>query len=430
MKKELNFLFVTIDGGGNIPPVLGLARRLSEKGHKISVLTEPCLEATVKEYGLYYIPFQKHFTRTNRKEDICKDWNASPFNEPTFDNIVFGPARIVVAETVKVLEQIPTDVIVVDILLPTALIAGEYLQVPRVIVFHMPEYLPGPNIPPAVMGLLPGKGFFGHLRDKLLSKLFHFMLNKYLPLVNEVRKSYNLVRLERMVDLIHQADLRLIQTAKNFDFPIEPNPGNVKYTGPVLDDPDWVEPWQSPWPQGDPRPLVVVSFSSTFQNQVVVIRRCIEALKGLNVRGLFTLGLAIDQEKFEVPENIKVVTSAPHSQVFPLADLVITHAGHGTIMRSLANGLPMICLPMGRDQNGNAAKIAYHGCGIRLNKNAKPVEIRHSILNILKNENFKQKASLLQKEIKEEAAKNLAIIELENLGLNELQHQTRKKIFN
>jgi len=37
--------------------------------------------------------------------------------------------------------------------------------------------------------------------------------------------------------------------------------------------------------------------------------------------------------------------------VFPLADLVITHAGHGTLMRALSHGLPLVCLPMGRDQN-------------------------------------------------------------------------------
>lgn len=426
MKKELNFLFVTIDGGGNIPPVLGLARRLAERGHKVSVLTEPCLKAPVEAFGLSYISFQKHFTRTDRKIDICKDWNSTPFSNSTFENVVLGPAKIVVEETMEVLKQVPYDVLVIDCLLFPALIAGEYLQIPRVIIFHMPEYLPGPNRPPGVMGLLPGKGFLGHLRDRLLSGVFHLFLNKYLPLVNNVRKSYDLGELKNLVELIDQADLRLIQTARNFDFPIEPPPKNVRYTGPVLDDPDWVASWENPWTDNDFRPLVIVSFSSTFQNQTSVIQRCISAFKSLKVRGLVTLGLAINHENFEVPENVKVVSSAPHSLVFPLAELVITHAGHGTIIRTLAHGLPLICLPMGRDQNDNAAKVAYHGCGIVLNNKAKPEKIRQAILKVLQDSQYREKASLLQKEINAEAEKNLAIMELEKLGAEKTELMSPK----
>ncbi len=61
----------------------------------MSVLTEPCLEAPVKLLGFIFISFKKHFTRTDRKEDICKDWNDKPFENPAFENIVFGPAKII-----------------------------------------------------------------------------------------------------------------------------------------------------------------------------------------------------------------------------------------------------------------------------------------------------------------------------------------------
>ncbi|MEX2590365.1 MAG: hypothetical protein WD334_09170, partial [Chitinophagales bacterium] len=155
MKNLKHYLFVTVDAGGNIPPVFGLAKRLAKHGHKVSFLTEPCLESVVKANGFNFICFKKHFTRTDRKEDICKDWNASPLSQPAFDNIVFGPASIVIAETIEALKNNPADVLMVDCMMPTALIAGEYLKVPSVVVFHMPEYFPGDNRPPGVMGLLP-----------------------------------------------------------------------------------------------------------------------------------------------------------------------------------------------------------------------------------------------------------------------------------
>ncbi len=415
MEKQLNILLVTIDGGGNIPPMLGLAKRLSSRGHQVNVLSEPCLEQAVKSYGLNFISFNKYFTRTDRTEDILRDWNASLFSDPVLDNVVFGPVETVVAETRKALSKTNADILIADCLLPPSLIAAESLQIPNVVVFHFPEYFPGPNRPPGFMGLLPGKGVFGKLRDKFLGKIFEQMLKKYLPKINEVRASYSLHKMDNITEMFHNSDLRFIQTLKSFDFPIKPAPVNVRYTGPILDDPDWTDSWNNPWKSDDPRPLVIVSLSSTFQNQKVAIQNSIDALKDLNVRGLVTLGLAMEGEKFESSENVIVLKSAPHSQVFPEADLVITHAGHGTLMRALYHGLPLICLPMGRDQDDNAVKIVYHGCGLKLSRNANAQKIRKAISQVLGDQKFKEKAKSFQRKILSDESLNRAIIDLENL---------------
>lgn len=415
MRPLQSFLFVTIDGGGNIPPVLGLARRLAERGHTVRVLTEPCLQELVRSLGMEPVCFTRYFTRTDRKEDIIKDWNASPLSDPALDNIVFGPAKVVAEETYQALQAVHTDVLAADCLLPTSVIAAEALKIPSVMVFHMPEYMPGPNRPPGMMGLLPGTGLLGKWRDRLLYKIFDRLLNKYRPLVNEVRAQYQLPPVKRTADLVYGADLRFIQTSRAFDFPIEPAPANVRYTGSVLDDPDWVQPWENPWPADDARPLVVVSLSSTFQNQTAVVKRCIEALGGLDVRGLVTLGPAIDHEQFKTPENVVVVASAPHAQVFPQADLVITHAGHGTLMRALANGLPLICVPMGRDQGDNATKIVYHGAGIKLGPKSRPQHIRRAVAQILNDQSYRDNAARLRKHILTDAKWEIAVEELESL---------------
>jgi MGT family glycosyltransferase len=413
-----SYLFVTIDGGGNIPPVLGLAKRLLEKGNNVSVLAEPCLEVPIKSMGLGYFSFNRHYTRTNRKEDICKDWNAKPFEKPVFENIIFGPAQIAIEETMEVLKANPADVLVVDCLLPPVLIAGEVLNIPRVLLFHMPEYLPGPNRPPGVMGLLPGKGVIGRWRDRLLLKVFNIALNKYLPKINDIRESYGLEPLKNLIDLLHQADRRFIQTSEAFDFPIIPAPQNVRYVGPVLDDPDWVVEWKNPWPKDDTRPLVIVSLSTTFQNQANVIQACIDSLSGLEVKGLVTLGMAMEDQSFILPENVRIIRSAPHSKVFPHADLVITHGGHGTIMRALSYGLPLVCLPMGRDQNDNAAKVAYHGCGLNLSKKSSPKKIAAAVKEILGNVYYKANAQKLEKVILEDSRSERDVLELENLALS------------
>ncbi|GAA4396984.1 hypothetical protein GCM10023187_05720 [Nibrella viscosa] len=422
MKAPLNILMVTIDGGGNVPPMFGLAQQLSQRGHHIRVLTEPCLKTTVLANGFAFTSFQDHFTRTDRKEDIIKDWNTSPFTNPVFENVILGPAKTVVRQTAEAIRQYPTNLVLVDLLLVPALIAAQAAQIPGVLVFHMPEYLPGTNRPPGGMGLLPGKGWLGTTRDQFLGAVFQRVLNKYRPLINEVRTHYALEKLENVSDMMHQADLRLIQTLRSFDVPLEPGPANVRYTGPMLTGPDWTEPWSNPWPQDDPRPLVVVSFSTTFQNQRSAIQRAIDALRGLDVRGLVTLGLALAHETFDAPDHVVVVKSAPHEQVFPVADLVITHAGHGTLMRALANGVPLVCMPMGRDQNDNAALVVHHGCGIKLNRTATALQIRQAVGQILGAIRFRQNAARFQQEIKAMAGQQEAMLtELEQLAVSRSQ---------
>lgn len=411
----MNILFVTIDGGGNLPPVFGIAKELSDRGHKVSVLSEPCMEPMIRHLGYAFIPFRRHFTRKDRTEDIFQDWNVSPVRNPVLANIVFGPVRVVAEETMDAIRQTDADLLVADCLLPTALIAAEASRIPGVLAFHMPEYFPGPNRPPGMFGLLPGKGIAARLRDRVISKLFHVKLDRFLPVINEVRAQMNLPLLKQTSNLIHGADLRLIQTMERFDFPLEPRPANIRYTGPVLHDPDWTSTWSNPWTPEDSRPLVVISLSSTFQNQYTAIQSAIDALRDQNIRGLVTLGPALKMDRFSTPENVLIVESAPHSKVLPLADLVITHAGHGTVMKALSHGLPLVCLPMGRDQNDNAVKVQYHGCGIALSAKAGPVKIRKAVQKILSEEAFKDVAVSFQADIRAIDQKKVIQQEIEDL---------------
>jgi MGT family glycosyltransferase len=418
-----SYLFVTWDGGGNVPPVLGVARRLAARGHAVRVLAEPCLEPAVREAGAGFIPFTRHFTRTTVGSDLMGDWRAkSPIGalKRSFDGVIFGPAGIVAEETQRALAQSPTDVLVADFLMMGALIAAEAARIPRVVLFHMPEYLPGPGRPAAGPGFMPRSDFIGRVRDGLLTSLFHRTLAGYLPAYNGVRRAHGLAPLESGRDLMaeyHRADLRLIQTLEAFDFPIRPAPANVRYVGPVLDDPEWPEPWQDPWREDDPRPLIVASLSTTFQNQKDLLRRIIAALGGLEVRGLVTLGPAMAGAAFDLPPNVAAVASAPHAQVFPRAAAVVTHAGHGTVMRALGAGLPLVCLPMGRDQADNAARVCFHGAGLRLNPTAKAPRIREALERVLRHPRHRHNAQRLGRMIVGEAAADLAVAELERVGL-------------
>lgn len=147
---QRSYLFVTWEGGGNVPPVLGVARRLAARGHTVRVLTEPCLAEAVAKAGAEFIPFTRHFTREKLGEDLMGDWQAkSPIGalKHNLDRVLIGPARIVAEETQRTLAQTQPDVLVADLMMLGSLAAAEAARIPRVVLFHMPEYLPGPARP-------------------------------------------------------------------------------------------------------------------------------------------------------------------------------------------------------------------------------------------------------------------------------------------
>jgi UDP:flavonoid glycosyltransferase YjiC (YdhE family) len=422
MNQPHSYLFVTFEGGGNVPPVLGLARRLTARGHHVRVLTEPCLRSVVEGCGAGFVPFARHFTRERRTDDLAEDWEP---RTPTgalrrfFERVVFGPARIVAEETQAEIGRRRPDVVVADLLMPGALFAAEAAGVPRVIAFHTPEYLPGPGRPAAGPGLLPRHDLLGRLRDATLNRVFRRLVGGFLGPVNDARHAVGLPPLTGAEDILkefHRADLRLIQTSRAFDFPIDPAPRNVRYVGPVLDDPDWAEPWVNPWPAEDRRPLVVASFSTTFQNQQEILQRTIAALGRLEVRALVTLGPCMAENRFDLPPNVVAVASASHAQLFPHADAVVTHAGHGTVMRALTNGVPLLCLPMGRDQDDNAARVVARGVGLRLSRRAGAAKIARAVERLLREPSFRSRARELGRIISTEAADDPATRELEDIA--------------
>jgi MGT family glycosyltransferase len=173
----------------------------------------------------------------------------------------------------------------------------------------------------------------------------------------------------------------LVLTSPSFDFAGGTLPVNVSYVGPQLDDPAWAAPggWR---PDGD-RPLVLVAGSSTFQRQTDLLRRAAEALGRLPVRGVVTTGRAIDPCEVPAPDHVRVVRAAPHRAVLAEASVMVTHAGHGSVLKSLAAGVPLVCLPMGRDQKDNTVRVLRLGAGVRLSPNAPPERIAAAVAQVL-----------------------------------------------
>ncbi|MGE0718563.1 MAG: glycosyltransferase, partial [Alphaproteobacteria bacterium] len=164
------------------------------------------------------------------------------------------------------------------------------------------------------------------------------------------------------------------------------------------------------------RPLVLVSFSTTFQNHLGPLQRVIDALATLPVKAVVTLGGSIYADEVEPAPNVALLGSAPHAPIMAEAAVVVCHGGHGTVMKALAAGRPMLVIPHGRDQNDNAARVAERGAGIVLPPLASAAEIAHAVRRILAEPGFAASAARLGADVRREAAETPVFAMLEGLA--------------
>jgi MGT family glycosyltransferase len=415
------FLFAHWEGGGNTPPMLSIAQRLVTRGHEVRVLSDLCNEAEVESAGASFASWTRIPRRPDKsvESDPIKDWEAvSPLVVlgRMRDRLFVGPALAYARDLLEELERFPADAVVTSDMLLGVMASAESVGVPCVGLSANIYLYPLPGVPPFGPGWQPARGLSGRMRDALVRNFSLRIFGRGTAAFNATRRALGLLPLAHPFEQITRLARHLVLTSAAFDFPATSLPKNVVYTGPELDDPAWVDPWNSPWLASDQRPLVVVGFSTTFQKQGRLLSRIIEALSPLNTRAVVTAGPALDMAELSAAPNVFVCRSAPHSQLLSEAAAVVTHAGHGTVIRSLAAGVPLLCMPMGRDQNDNAARVVARGAGLRLSPQSSLKSIRNGILEILESPRYREKAREMGKVITKDARNSSAAQILEEVA--------------
>ena len=98
----------------------------------------------------------------------------------------------------------------------------------------------------------------------------------------------------------------------------------------------------------------------------------------------------------EAPANAVVVDWLSYSQAMPLADLVVTHGGHGTVCRALGAGAPLLCCPAVGDMAENAARVQWAGAGRMIPwRLTGPRSIRTVVRQMLGDPSFGRRAGAL-----------------------------------
>jgi UDP:flavonoid glycosyltransferase YjiC (YdhE family) len=405
MSRE--FLFVLWAGGGNVPPQLTLAKRLVARGHRVRMLAPAVLRESIEAAGIEFEPYHEipEHDESVPETSLVRDFEARSklgAAAAARDNVLAAMARPVAADVLATLERRPADVVAFDFALFGGLFAAEKAAVPAAMLIHTIYPFPAPGLPPYGMGWAPLGGPLGRLREAVGRLIFRQVYERpLLPRFNGVRADLGLEPLRTFDDLLARIDRALVLTSPAFDFPAR-LPTNVEYVGPQLDEGDSTAAWDSPWSPGDDRPLVVVGLSTTHQAHDRLLGRVVAALANLPVRALVTTGGMTLRSR--PPANVHIARFVPHAQVMPQAAAVVTHAGLGTVHVAVAHGLPLVCLPIGRDQPDNAARVSWHGAGLRLSPKSSPAAIGAAVERVLREPAFAASARRLAAAFAEERA--------------------------
>lgn len=377
------------------------------------MLAWPDLRPAIESVGCTYVPFNR--TPVFGRAEMLRIRQSS--NETIFvrDHVFFESPLSCARDVMDEIDANPADVAAIDVMIPSALCGAEAAGVPCAILMHSVYFHPDSGLPAVGLGSLPAKTFLGRARDALIWSVLERFMAKGMRSLNEARGQLGLGAVSRFADLSGGADRVLVMTSKSFDFEAKKLPPNVRYVGAQLE-PGAASGWDSPWSPSDTRPLVLVGLSTDDMGQVPLLRKLIQTLDALDVRALVTTGDQIEPDLFKASDDVAIRRFVPHQDVIPQADLVITHAGHGTVIRALAAGVPLVCIPLGRDQSDVATRVVACGAGQKLRRTAKPAAIQRSITEAMKNARYREAAARISAAISKETEQDLAVRELEALA--------------
>ncbi len=401
--------------------MLLVARGLMEQGHQALAISDACNASDAAAHG---VPFQAWPTAPSRDDrlpetDPLKDWlatNPQEVIQGLLDGMMCGPADRFAADTLAAIDAFAPDVIVVHELMFGVMAAAEARGVKLAVFASNVWSLPTlDGHPPFGAGIAPAETDDMRAFYRRVQNATRCAYQEALPGYNAMRAGLGLPPLADLFDQLDAAGRILIATSRAFDFDLD-LPAPYRHVGPYFEDPPWTEDWMAPWPAEDRRPLVLVSFSTMYQGQETALRRTIEALGALPVRGVVTLGPVLSPADFPAPDNVTVTARAPHAPILPLAAAVVTHAGHASALRPLMAGAPVVAMPFGRDQPDNAARITERGAGLRLGPDATTEEIAEAVGRVIAEPGFRAAAKALGARINADCAARSAERELVDLA--------------
>jgi MGT family glycosyltransferase len=368
----MRVLVAVLPFAGHVTPMRSLVAELTRRGHDVRVYTGAAYRERFEDAGARVVPwrnapdFDEHGleqtfpqlrgrkgprqllanvehlflrTGTGQVEDLLAEWRTEPWD-------------VLVAETTSV----------------GAVLAAELTPAPWVSVAITPLALPSRALPPSGLGIRPGRGALGRMRDRALRGASRVLTRRLAIALDETRASVGLGPSPVPFDTaVFSPTLLLATGSRSLDYRRPDPPSQLHYVGNLgaptgTPRPDW-------WPEVERVTVPIVHVTQGTQNLDPddLLRPAIDALAGEEVLVVASTGVpGRDRLPFPVPGNVRVSGLLPHAELLPRTSVMITNGGWGGVLAALSAGVPLIVAGGDLDKPEAAARVGWAGCGIDL----------------------------------------------------------------
>jgi UDP:flavonoid glycosyltransferase YjiC (YdhE family) len=328
---------------GHAFPMLALGSELVARGHTVALQTWRRWEDDAVAAGMRFAAAPEYHVFPTRERPLTP----------------YAAAVRAARETQPLVRSFAPDVAVSDILTPAPALAAELEGVPvATLVPHLFPWLPR-GFPPYSIGARRPRTGLGRAVWGLTDRLVAIGLERGRREYNECRARLGLPPLGYVHTGISRS-LALVASLPQLEYPRD-WPSWVRVVGPLL----WEPQSARVLPPPGEGPVVLVAPSTAQDPSGVLLRAALEGLASEPVRVIATRNRR-DVESFPAPANAVVVDWLSYSKTMPACDVVVTHGGHGTLMRALATGCRVVVSPAGGDMGENAARVDWARLGVRL----------------------------------------------------------------
>ena len=340
----MKFFLGAFGDPGHAFPMLALGSRLAARGNEVMLETWGRWREHVEAEGMAFAAAPEYPV-----------WPTGGQPLTPYEAVVAATAQ-----TRPAVAEFSPEVLVHDILTLAPAMAAELEGIPAAtLIPHLyPDNAPGQ--PPYALGARMPRTSAGRRMWRLMEPVVETGLRQGRRELNDMRARLGLAPVQRLHGGLSQR-LCMVATFAQLEYRNE-WPENVHVVGPVM--------WEPPFgeveaPPGD-APLVLVAPSTAQDPEHRLLRAALAGLADEPVRVLATWNRRPVYEPLSVPANARLVEWVSYSRTMPRCALVICHAGHGTMVRALACGSPVVCVPHAGDMAENAARADWAGVGVRV----------------------------------------------------------------
>jgi UDP:flavonoid glycosyltransferase YjiC (YdhE family) len=349
---------------------------LARRGHAVTLETWSRWREHVEREGMSFAPAPEYQVFPTRERPL-KPYEA---------------AVRAAAVTRELIRSVEPDVVVADILTIAAALAAELEQRPWVTL--VPHVMPmgEPGFPVYAVGAVMPRTRAGRRLWRLSRPLLMRGEEQGRAELNDARRRVGLPPLSEVHGGISRR-LALVATFPQLEYPRRERAPWLRVTGPLL--------WELPFgevslPPGDD-PLVLVAPSTSQDPEGELLRAALAGLAREPVRVLATTNRRPASRSLSVPANARLVDWVSYRRTMPRCAAVVCHAGHGTVARALASGVPVVACPHAGDMAENAARIRWAGVGVSLPRRFNSARgVRLAVSRVLADPGFAERARALR----------------------------------